>query len=204
VHSSPRCAARLPVKKHTSLYSIVLIAIGLLLIVGSFAYLFVVNKRAPKKLTIKTSDTLPPFFNPKSIKKRNPGDFTLRIPVISIEEHVYEGVDDETLKVGVGHYPGTAFPGEDGNIVMAAHSIATEEHPGPFTRVDELKTGDEITLIDKNSKQYVFTVIEQRIVESTDVSVLYPTKDTKITLISCIKPDYPRDKRLITSAVIKR
>jgi len=34
---------------------------------------------------------------------------------------VAEGVDDETLRLAVGHLPGTAFPGEGGNVALAGH-----------------------------------------------------------------------------------
>jgi sortase A len=34
---------------------------------------------------------------------------------------VAEGVDDETLRLAVGHIPGTAFPGESGNVALAGH-----------------------------------------------------------------------------------
>lgn len=191
-------------KSKTSLFSAILIVLGLLLIVGSFFYLYSGKVEQPKKLTLKKPDTLPPFFDLKSVKKKkNPGEFTLRIPSLELEEHVYEGVDPDTLTLGVGHYPGTAFPGEDGNIVLAGHSVATDTHPGPFTRIDELKEGDEVILIDKDGRQYSFSVTGSKVVSASELSVLNPTKEPTITFISCIKPDYPRDKRLITTAVQK-
>ena len=43
------------------------------------------------------------------------------IQQVGISAMIAEGVDHGTLKRAVGHIPGTALPGEDGNIVLAAH-----------------------------------------------------------------------------------
>ena len=45
----------------------------------------------------------------------------IEIQQVGISAMVAEGVDHATLKRAVGHIPGTALPGEDGNIVLAAH-----------------------------------------------------------------------------------
>src|SRR5699024_7719983 len=46
-----------------------------------------------------------------------------------------------TLDFGPGHWPGTAMPGELGNVVIAGHRTS---HNADFRRVDELVAGDEI------------------------------------------------------------
>lgn len=50
-----------------------------------------------------------------------------------------QGVGDEDLKNGPGHYPGTADPGELGNVVVGAHRSGYGE---PFAQIDKLHTGD--------------------------------------------------------------
>src|SRR4051812_6920409 len=43
------------------------------------------------------------------------------IPRIDLDAIVIEGVDDDALNAGPGHFPGSAFPGEPGNAVISAH-----------------------------------------------------------------------------------
>jgi sortase A len=45
----------------------------------------------------------------------------LAIPRIGLSTVVLEGVADGDLKLAAGHIPGTALPGEPGNIGIAAH-----------------------------------------------------------------------------------
>jgi sortase A len=56
---------------------------------------------------------------------------------------VVEGVNVSDLQKGPGHYPGTPFPGQEGNVAIAGHRT-TYLHP--FGDLDQLSTGDEIIL----------------------------------------------------------
>jgi sortase A len=126
------------------------------------------------------------------------------IPKLDLSERVYEGVDRETLNKGPGHYPGTAnSAGAEGNVVLAGHSARTREHPDFFGRLDELDIGDQIVLLNKDGNGKTYKVTEKKIVAATDLSVLNPTAKPSVTLITCIKPNYPRDKRLIIIAQLK-
>src|SRR5258708_5263154 len=45
----------------------------------------------------------------------------LEIPRLNIRVMVHEGDDDATLRHAAGHIPSTAFPGDPGNVALAAH-----------------------------------------------------------------------------------
>jgi sortase A len=45
----------------------------------------------------------------------------LEVPRLGLEAAVVEGVDDRSLLGGVGHVPGTSFPGERDNVALAGH-----------------------------------------------------------------------------------
>ncbi len=127
-------------------------------------------------------------------------EFRIIIPQLEINERVYEGKDEKTLDKGPAHYPDTAFPkSNSGNVVISGHSATTKKHGSPFKRVDELKNGDTIYL-SKNNKLYEYKVTENKVVASTEMSVIEPSEKPILTLITCIKPNYPRDKRLIIIA----
>ena len=46
---------------------------------------------------------------------------------------LYEGITLTTLNKGPGHWPGTALPSQDGNVVVAGHRVT---HSRPFRHID--------------------------------------------------------------------
>lgn len=127
----------------------------------------------------------------------------LIIPKIGVDEEIYEGVDDATLDKGVGHFPETARPGENGNSVLTAHGASGPTHGAPFERLDELGEGDEIILYDRNGKVHKYIVSEYKIIAETDLSVLEPTEEPSVTLITCVVPSRVTHQRRVIVAVLK-
>lgn len=105
----------------------------------------------------------------------------IEIPAINIDAQIVEGTDWEALKKGVGHYLGTANPGERGNVVLAAHNDIYGEW---FRDLDQLEPGDEVIVYTANQR-YRYVVTGTRIVEPTAVEVMDPTRAPAVTLISC-------------------
>jgi sortase A len=103
------------------------------------------------------------------------------IPKIDVDEPVLEGDDWETLKKGAGHHIGTANPGERGNVYISAHN---DIYGQIFRRLEELDLGDEV-IIYAWTIPYRYIVREKRIVEPTDVSVMYPTTEPILSLQTC-------------------
>lgn len=116
----------------------------------------------------------------------------IKIPKISVDRVVVEGVGVEELKKGPGHYPETALPGQLGNMVISGHRTT---YGAPFFRLDELATGDEI-LIQDGQGTFKYRVSEKKIVAPTDLSVILPSSDARITLTTC-NPKYSAKQRLI-------
>jgi sortase A len=56
---------------------------------------------------------------------------------------VLEGIGDEELSSGYGHFPDSAAPGERGNYALAAHRVT---HGEPLRDMPELRPGDEIVV----------------------------------------------------------
>lgn len=140
------------------------------------------------------------LFSHDTTNEKTISNFEIVISKIEVQKDVYEGSDTGTLNKGPSHFPGTALPNEKtGNVVIFGHSAVTKEHDDPFGRLDELKEGDEVTLIYEKD-EYKYRVREKKIVESADVSVIDSSEESILTLITCIKPDYPKDKRLIVIA----
>jgi sortase A len=113
---------------------------------------------------------------------------------------IVEGVDQDDLRKGPGHYPGSAMPGQVGNFVVSGHRTT---YSAPFNRVGELRTGDRI-LVDTKAGQHVYEVTGRRIVSPTAIEVTAPVPlrpgdrptEKLITLTTC-HPKYSASRRMI-------
>ncbi len=102
----------------------------------------------------------------------------LEIPRLHMQAIVAEGVDSDTLGRALGHVPGTALPGQDGNIAVAGHRDTL------FRGLRAIARGDLI-LFRTAKGTYQYRVEGTRIVQPGEVSVLAPSEDSELTLITC-------------------
>jgi sortase A len=109
---------------------------------------------------------------------------TISIPKIGVSMTMYEGIRMTTLDLGPGHWPGTALPGQAGNVVVGGHR--TSKHK-VFRHVERLVAGDEIIFEDDNGR-HVYRVDRVEIVEPTAVWIVNPTETPTATLFACHPP----------------
>lgn len=125
------------------------------------------------------------------------GDWNDRPPV------VVEGVGTADLQKGPGHMPGTALPGEVGNVVLSGHRTT---YGAPFERFDELRPGDAV-VVETRDAWFTYTVTDVRIVAPTAIEVTYPVPGERgvapterlLTLTTC-HPRYSARQRMVVSA----
>ena len=123
----------------------------------------------------------------------------VKIPKIDESLLLVEGVKSKDLKVGAGHIPGTAMPGEIGNCSIAGHRNYT--FGSYFNRLDEVAIGDKVT-VEYGKKSFTYEVYEILVVLPEDTSVLNHTKEDKVlTLITCT-PIRKATHRLILHALL--
>jgi sortase A len=93
--------------------------------------------------TTTTTVTLPVPQDAPADNEPEPQTFhgRLHIPAIEVDSPFIEGIRINTLDYGPGHWPGTAMPGELGNVVVAGHRTS---HNADFRRLDELLPGDQV------------------------------------------------------------
>jgi sortase A len=103
------------------------------------------------------------------------------IPAIDVDAPVVEGDGWEELKMGAGHHIGSANPGERGNMVISGHDDVYGEI---FRDLEDLRIGDE-AIVYAGDTPYRYVVVARRIVEPTEVSLLEPTPNATLTLITC-------------------
>ncbi len=116
---------------------------------------------------------------------------------------VVEGVGVEDLKKGPGHIPGTALPGEIGNVVLSGHRTT---YGAPFNRFDELQPGDAVVL-ETRDMWFTYEVTGSAIVAPTAVEVTLPvpgnptaTPTKRLLTMTTCNPKYSARQRLIISA----
>ncbi len=119
----------------------------------------------------------------------------IEIPSIGVEQAMVEGVGRDELQKGPGHYPHSPLPGRSGNVSVAGHRTT---YGSPFGDLDALENGDEITVTTDDGR-FTYIVTDQLIVEPSDVSVIEPTDDARLTLTTC-HPKYSAQERLIVVA----
>jgi sortase A len=119
----------------------------------------------------------------------------LSIPRIDLEDVVLEGVDAHSLMLGPGHMAGSVEPGTPGNAVIAGHRDTF------FRRIHSLRYGDDVYVL-RDGHRFHYIVRLRKIVAATDLSVLRPSQDAEMTLITCYPTHAigPARRRLIVVA----
>ena len=109
-----------------------------------------------------------------------PGDMVgrLDIPRLHLSAIILEGDDNGTLKLGVGHVPGTALPGSRGNVALAAHRDSF------FRPLRGIRPADEIEMTTPR-RTYRYRVDSVKIVGPDAVEVLNDTALPSLTLVTC-------------------
>lgn len=177
------------------------------------------EKITPEKLTsiVSTNGVASEYNIPSLDIEVYPTDMRVVIPRINQSVPVV-GVKNENLiarrweelekdiqgalRNGVVHYPGTALPGDNGNIVITGHSSYYAWDPGRFKDVFALLHNVELNdriVVYFNQKKYVYEVTKKYVVLPKDVDVLGPTPQEQLTLITC-SPIGTNLKRLIVTA----
>lgn len=119
----------------------------------------------------------------------------IEIGTLGLAAMILEGVDQRTLRRAVGHIPGTALPGEQGNVAIAGHRDTF------FRSLRDIRQDAEITLTTLHGS-YRYRVESTRVVEPKAIEVLADTGDAILTLVTCYPFDFigPAPKRFIVRA----
>jgi LPXTG-site transpeptidase (sortase) family protein len=97
---------------------------------------------------------------------------------------------DEALSTGPVRYVDSAELGEEGNMLIFAHSsnvpVVRNQMYKAFNRVPDLKEGEVITVVGKDGAQYLYAVISVRKTDANEAVIdLSAKQGTKLTLSTC-------------------
>lgn len=129
----------------------------------------------------------------------------IRFPTLGDERGhvVVEGVDTASLRRGPGHYPGTANPGEVGNVVLSGHRTT---YGAPFGDVGELLPGDAV-VVETADAVHTYRVEALQVVQPTAIEVTYPvpgdaaaTPTRRLLTLTTCHPKFSARERLVVHA----
>lgn len=96
-------------------------------------------------------------------------------PVVYVDQNS-EKIFQQALKNGVVHYPGTAMPGQPGNVYIFGHSSdyiwSGGNYKTAFALLPRIEKGAEIQLSDSQGRLYTYRVIETVVVPPDAVQYL--------------------------------
>lgn len=95
---------------------------------------------------------------------------------------IADGTDNKTIGKYVGHFENSSYL--EGNVCLCSHNRGSKA--AFFENLKNSKNGMKIEYITKYEiKNYEITEIKK--IEETDLTVLEPTEENRITLITCVE-----------------
>jgi len=143
-------------------------------------------------ISIESKDNFPAFVsNLKRDKDASYTQFRLTVPRLKISDTTVN-VDSNDLTKGLVHLPGSALPGEKGNVFISGHSALNPlffKKGAIFAKLQDLKKGDEV-LIEAEGTKFTYQVVELKVVDPKDVSVINPPDKVGryVSLMTCVPP----------------
>jgi sortase A len=151
------------------------------------------DQRAASQGTPQPESSTPPKGAPAAATDGLIG--RIEIPRLLLSAVVVEGTGRKTLRRGVGHIPGTALPGEPGNVGLTGHRDTF------FRPLKDLRIKDEVQFSTLKGN-FKYQVESLRVVEPDNVGVLAPSGENMLTMVTCYPFYYvgPAPKRWIVRA----
>ncbi len=107
----------------------------------------------------------------------------ITVPRLRVDQIVLAGASGRTLAFGPGHMGGTALPGGDGVSVINGHR---DTH---FRFLQNLRSGDAMTVTDRTGARRSFRVTKTQIVDSDSSGLRIEDDESWLALVTC----YPFD-----------
>lgn len=123
---------------------------------------------------------------------------TIEIPRLGLSVPLNEGISLTTIDRGPSHWPGTAMPGQVGNVVVAGHRVTKTR---PFRYIDTLVPGDEI-IFTVGGVRSVYRVTGSEVVTPDAMRIVDQTPERTATLFACHPPGSARYRYVVRAALV--
>lgn len=122
----------------------------------------------------------------------------IRIPAIGLDHSLHQGMTLTALDRGPSQWPGSAMPGQVGNMVIGGHRTTRSR---PFRNLDDLNKGDEVIVTDDEGVDHTYEVVVVEIVTPDAVHIATQTPDATATLFACHPPGSARQRIVVKLAL---
>lgn len=122
----------------------------------------------------------------------------IEIPKIGLSQTLHEGVALSVLDLGLGHWPGTAMPGQNGNMVIAGHRMS---HGHVFRDLDLLVPGDQL-IATSGGTTHTYEVTGTQIVNPDAIWITNATSNATATLFACHPKGSTRQRIVVSLALV--
>jgi sortase A len=152
------------------------------------------DQRAVSEGTLRPNSSASPKGAPGTATDRLIG--RMEIPRLFLSVVVVDGIDKTTLRRAVGHIPGTAMPGQAGNVGVAGHRDTF------FRGLKDLRTKDEIQFSTLRG-DFKYVVQSLSVVEPNNIGILAPSNENVLTIVTCYPFSYvgAAPKRFVVRAM---
>jgi sortase A len=107
---------------------------------------------------------------------------TLDLPTIGVSQPFGEGVTLTAIDRGPSHWPGSAMPGQLGNVVVAGHRTT---HSRPFLDLDLLAPGDPLVFRMNDGTTWTYEMTAREIVGADAMYIVDQGPEHTATLFAC-------------------
>lgn len=163
-----------------------------------------VSPQTPKTqvlgVSIENKDNFPAIVSFLKRESKAPfSQFSILIPRIRLEASVL--VDSNDFSVNLAHLPGSALPGEKGNVFISGHSaggfVFSKKQENYFAKLPDIKKGDEV-IVTAGGSVFKYKVTGFKIISPDNMSVIYPEDEIGryVSLMTCVPPGI-NTKRLV-------
>ena len=122
---------------------------------------------------------------------------SIEIPRLGLAVPLNQGISLTSIDRGPSHWPGTAMPGDTGNVVVAGHRVTNTR---PFRHIDKLEAGDQV-IFTTDGRRSIYRVTGTEVVTPDAMRIVDQTTDATGTLFACHPPGSARYRYVVKLAL---
>lgn len=157
-------------------------------------------------VSVESMDNFPTFISHDPAKPAPYKQFVLSIPAVKLSNMPVD-TNTNDFDWNLAQLPGTAFPGERGNVFVSGHSSVIGFQFGNLRALlvdlPKVKKGDHL-LVEALGQRFDYVVQGLKVVDPKDVSVIKPpdSEGRYLTVMTCVPPGF-NTKRLVVVGKIE-
>jgi sortase A len=124
---------------------------------------------------------------------------TIEIPKIGLVSPIYHGITMRNIDLGPSHWPGTAFPGENGNAVFPGHRVT---HTHPFLNIDKMVNGD-LVYFTVQGVRTTYVMTSHEVVKPSEMRIIDQTPTPTATIFGCHPPHSAAFRYVVHLAMVQ-